>query len=108
MHPDGLMDPVEAAEGGAQAPAAPEPTPDTVVALGPSDAPTEDGGEVEGEQSPYYLREWRGASLFKCPGGDFHGLSHGAVVRHIEKAHAPVPQPDMKTRAARAGIILGK
>jgi hypothetical protein len=106
MHPDGLLDPVEAAEGAADAPAAPESAPDSIEPLGPSYAPTEDGGEVE--SSPYYVREWRGAPLFDCPGGDFHGRSHEAVESHIQKAHAPIPEPDMKTRAARAGIILGK
>jgi len=84
-------------------------TDEAIVAPGPSDVPTEDASAddaPESPESPYYLREWRGDALYGCPQRDFLTRSHEAVVTHIEKAHPRIPEPDLKTRAARAGIIL--
>jgi len=94
-------------------------TDEAIVAPGPSDVPTEDARwrrwlmsaddapeSPESPESPYYLREWRGGALYGCPQRDFLTRSHEAVVTHIEKAHPRIPEPDLKTRAARAGIIL--
>lgn len=79
---------------------------DRISALGPPSEPTEDATEPIGAASPFYAREWRGSALYSCPGGDYHGRSHSAVVRHMAAIHPAPPERDMATRARQAGIIL--
>ena len=77
----------------------------TIAALGPSDAATED---IDGDESPFYLREWRGGPLYGCPMCDFTGRTHRSILRHADEAHPKVPEPDIEQRARNAGLTLAR
>lgn len=58
---------------------------------------------------PYAARQWRGTTIWQCPGCPFPGTSADAVARHIAAAHPTPPAPEPETleeRADRSGIIL--
>lgn len=76
-----------------------DPTPE-------QDGPPRPSSEPLGEPEPYYLREWRGSSLFGCPDCGYTGRSTGAVDRHRAESHPSPPDVPVNVRARRAGIIL--
>jgi len=84
----------------------PKATPNTavepIVAPGPPSAPAEPTGDA----SEFYIREWRGESLYECPGRDFLGRSHRSIIKHIRAVHTD--DRPVEKRAHDAGIILAR
>ena len=76
-------------------------TPDAIEAHEPAVAPVEPPGT-------FYVGEWRGGPLYRCPECWFNARSDERVAEHVLVVHTPPEAPSLAERAARAGIVIAR